>query len=150
MGLKPHVRQHLVNAFEIRRNKRLTEHKRIRQAGEREAATLNALEQFRRERLEHRRARNGHEGKATHVDQQVHESRFDRRLVDAIKQQNETIEKMDAAATQSAAELHAAQRKLAAMQVLLNRQNERARQTALRTEQKFNDELAGKHHSNTP
>lgn len=149
MGLKPHVMEHLVSAFENRRDKRLTEHKRVRQASEREAATLNALEQFRSDRLSQRRTRNGHSEQAVSVPQQAHESRFDGRLVDAIKQQTETLEKMNVAATQSANELEAAQRKLAAMQVLLNRQTERARQKSLRAEQKFNDELASKRHENS-
>lgn len=148
MSLKPHVMEHLVSAFENRRNKRLTEHKRIRQAGERETATLNALEQFRRDRLEERRHRNGSADQTVTVAQQSHESRFDGRLVDAIRQQSDTIEKMNKASAQSAAELDAAQRKLAAMQVLLNRQAERARQKMLKAEQKFNDELAAKSHIN--
>lgn len=149
MSLKPHVMEHLVNAFENRRDKRLTEHKRIRQASEREAATLNALEQFRQDRLEQRRTRNGHTEQAVTVPQQAHESRFDGRLVDAIKQQTETLEKVNSATAASAGELESAQRKLAAMQVLLNRQTERVRQKTLRAEQKFNDELASKRHANS-
>jgi len=141
--------EHLVSAFESRRDKRLTEHKRVRQASEREAATLGALEQFRQDRLAQRRTRNSQSEQMVTVPQQSHESRFDGRLVDAIKQQTETLEKMNRATEQSAGELEAAQRKLAAMQVLLNRQTERTRQKALRAEQKFNDELASKRHANS-
>ncbi|MFK7962779.1 MAG: flagellar FliJ family protein [Burkholderiaceae bacterium] len=148
MSLKPHVMDHLVNAFKDRRNNRLTEHKRIRKAAEQETATLNALEQFRQERLDHRRDRNGDTDQRVTVPQQAQESRFDGRLVDAIRQQSETIEKINHASAESARELDLAQRKLAAMQVLLDRQNQRKRQADLRAEQKIADELAGKHHLN--
>ena len=148
MSLKPHVMDHLVNAFKDRRNNRLAEHKRIRQAAEQETATLNALEQFRRERLDHRRDRNGDTSQRITVPQQAQESRFDGRLVEAIKQQSATIEKVSHASAESARELDLAQRKLAAMQVLLDRQNQRKRQADLKAEQKLVDELAGKHHLN--
>lgn len=149
MTIKPHILTHLVEQFERKRNLELSGHVRIKRMAERENQTLETLEHFRRERLDQRRDRNQPGTHQVTVEQQSHESRFDARLVSAIKTQSEKLEKTRALSEQTATEFREAQRRLTAINILQDRQIQRARQARLSADQKHNDELASQQRGST-
>ena len=76
------------------------------------------------------------------MPQQVTESRFDSRLVEAIESQTSKLARAREVSANSQAALQRAQRKLTAMNLLLERQRQRARRKVLAGEQKLADEMA--------
>lgn len=134
--------QHLVDAFEKARNERLSNQMRAQKVVTTESRTLGALNDFRQDRLSQRRERNAAPERSVSVPQQITESRFDSRLVEAIKSQNTKLDRAREVSAASQAALQQAQRKLTAMNLLLERQKQRARRKELAAEQKLTDELA--------
>lgn len=131
--------QHLIELAKRRRDRRL------QQAGEAQRllmqarATLEALEQFRAERLGKRRALAG--VAAQSVASQVIESRFDIKLVTAVKAQGERTEQADGLHDERLQTARQAQNRLAALELLARRRAQRARDKADRSEQQATDEL---------
>ena len=136
------VLQHILEKAEKVRNERLASQFRARKILSNENRTLDALENFRLERLNQRRDRNASSDRTVTVSQQVTESRFDSRLVEAIESQTGKVLRATEASDTTQQALQQAQRRLSAMNILLERQARRARRKTLVGEQKLTDELA--------
>ncbi len=151
MTIKPHILTHLVEQFEQKRNIQLTSHRRALRITEREARTLDTLEQFRDERINQRRNRAQPGTSQMTAEQQSHESRFDARLTSAIRTQTEKLADTTRQSEQTAATFREAQRRLTAISILQDRQEQRARLARQKADQKHNDELASQRRGpNTP
>lgn len=142
MAIKDHILKHLVDQFEQKRNDQLAKFFRLKNVATRETQTLNALEQFRVERLKQRRLRNGSVEVGVAVTQQTNESRFDTRLVDAIKSQDKKVTQTNEVTVERFVAMQEAQRRLTAINILMDRQARRARLQIDKADQKLSDERA--------
>ncbi len=129
----------VIEMAERRRDRRLQQAGEARRLVIQAQATLDALEQFRAERLARRRALVGEPGQP--VAQQVIESHFDTKLVAAVKAQGERLMNADRLQEERRQAVQAAQSRVAALQLLARRRAEKARRHQEKTEQRVNDDI---------